>query len=187
MIAEKWDIVAARDMEEFALESHRRAIARDRRGPLRRARSSPLGDVARDESPRRDTSLEKMATLEPLTPGGRITAAVPSQISDGAAALLIASEAARAAHGLKPRARIHHLSRARRRPGLDADRADPGDAHALDKAGMTLADIDLVEINEAFASVVLAWQRSSAPTWRRSTSTAARSRSATRSARPARG
>jgi acetyl-CoA C-acetyltransferase len=115
--------------------------------------------VAVDEGPRRGTSLEKMAQLAPLVEGGRITAAVSSQISDGASALLVMSEQAVRDHGVTPRARIHHLSVRGDDPVMMLTAPIPATAHALAKAGMSLDDIDLVEINEAFASVVLAWQR----------------------------
>ncbi|MEZ4375767.1 MAG: hypothetical protein R3B07_33470 [Polyangiaceae bacterium] len=92
-------------------------------------------------------------------PGGRLTAAVSSQISDASAALLIASEAAVKTHGLKPRARIHHLSVRGADPIWMLTAPIPATQHALKKAGMKLGDIDLVEINEAFASVVLAWAK----------------------------
>jgi len=119
-----------------------------------------VGELRRDETPRRGTSLEKMATLEPLTPGGRVTAAVSSQIADCAAALLIASEAAVRRYKLTPRARIHHLSVRGADPVLMLTAPIPATEHALARTGLSLADIDLVEINEAFASVVIAWQKS---------------------------
>ena len=119
----------------------------------------PYGEVTVDECPRRDTSAAKMAALKPLRDGGLITAALSSQIADAAAALLVASARAVREHGLRPRARIRHHQRPRRRPGPDAHRADRGDGARAARAGMTLDQIDLVEINEAFASVVLAWQR----------------------------
>jgi acetyl-CoA C-acetyltransferase len=100
-----------------------------------------------------------MATLKTLAEGGRITAAVASQISDGASALLIASERAVKTHGLKPRARIHHISVRGADPIWMLTAPIPATAHALAKAGLKLDQIDLVEINEAFASVVLAWQK----------------------------
>ena len=100
-----------------------------------------------------------MAKLQPLAPGGRLTAAVSSQISDGASALLVASERAVKTHGLQPRARIHHLSVRADDPIFMLTAPIPATRHALAKAGMKLDDIDLVEINEAFASVVLAWQK----------------------------
>src|SRR6185503_16050408 len=113
------------------------------------------------EGPRRDTSLERMATLKPLREGGRLTAAVSSQISDAASALLIASERAVREHGLKPRARFHHLSVRGADPVWMLTAPIPATAHALARSGLTRDDIDLVEINEAFASVVLAWQKES--------------------------
>ena len=120
----------------------------------------PVGDVHHRRGPARDQPREDGRRSTPLREGGRLTAALSSQISDGAAALLIASEAAVQEHGLKPRARIHHLQRPRRRPDLHAHRADPGDRSTrCAKTGLTIDDIDLVEINEAFASVVLAWQQ----------------------------
>jgi acetyl-CoA C-acetyltransferase len=158
MIAEKWAI-SRREMEEFALESNRRAIEAIDSGRLDRE-IAPVGELRRDETPRRGTTLEKMAALEPLSPGGRVTAAVSSQIADGAAALLVASEAAVRRHGLEPRARIHHMSVRGADPLLMLTAPIPATENALAKTGLALADIDLVEINEAFASVVLAWQRS---------------------------
>ena len=157
MIAEKWD-VSREDMEAFALESHRRAIrAIDEK--RFEGESAPLGEVRSDEGPRRDTSLEKMAKLQPLQPGGRLTAALASQISDGASALLVASERAVKLHGLRPRARVHHISVRADDPIYMLTAPIPATRHALDKAGMKLHQIDVVEINEAFASVVLAWQK----------------------------
>ena len=108
MIADKWNITRE-DMEVFAVESHRRAVQAIDCGRFERE-IAPYESVRVDEGPRRETSLQKMASLRPVEPGGRVTAAVSSQISDGAAALLIASERAVKAHGLKPRARIHHMS-----------------------------------------------------------------------------
>ena len=112
-----------------------------------------------DEGPRRESNIEKMKSLKPLNEGGRVTAAVASQISDASAAMLIASEQAVKAHGLKPRARIHHLSVRGADPIYMLTAPIPATAYALEKAGMTLDQIDLIEINEAFASVVLAWQK----------------------------
>ena len=157
MIAEKWDL-SRRSMEEFALESNARAIHAIEQGYFRRE-IAPYGNVTQDETPRYGSTLEKMATLEPLSPGGRITAAVSSQISDGSAALLIASEAAVRRHNLKPRARIHHMSVRGANPVWMLTAPIPATEYALQKSGLRLADIDLVEINEAFASVVLAWAK----------------------------
>lgn len=157
MIAEKWNI-SREDMEAFALESHRRAIAATDEGRFQNE-IIPFEGVTADEGPRRETTLEKMAGLKPLSEGGRLTAAVASQISDASAAMLIASEAAVKTHGLKPRARIHHMSVRGDSPVYMLTAPIPGTAYAFQKSGMTMDDIDLVEINEAFASVVLAWQK----------------------------
>jgi len=157
MIAEKWQI-DREAMELFALESHRRAITAIDEGRFER-QIAPVGDCGVDEGPRRETSLEKMASLPPLQDGGRITAAVSSQISDAAAALLIVNERGLRDHGLTPRARIHHLSVRGADPVWMLTAPIPATAHALAKTGLSLDDIDLVEINEAFASVVLAWQQ----------------------------
>jgi acetyl-CoA C-acetyltransferase len=156
-IAEKWDI-SREEMERFALRSNERAARAIDEGRFERE-IVPVGGFAADETPRRGSSLEKMATLPPLQPGGRITAAVSSQIADGAAALLVVSEDGLKRHGLSPRARIHHLSVRGADPIWMLTAPIPATDYALEKAGMKLSDIDLVEINEAFASVVLAWQR----------------------------
>lgn len=157
MIAEKWQITR-REMEEFALESNRRAVEAIDSGRFDRE-IAPLPQLQRDETPRRGTSLEKMAGLEPLSPGGRVTAGVSSQIADAAAALLIASDDAVRRYGLKPRARIHHMSIRGADPVWMLTAPIPATQHALAKTGLKMRDIDVVEINEAFASVVLSWQR----------------------------
>ncbi|MET9924831.1 MULTISPECIES: acetyl-CoA C-acetyltransferase [unclassified Streptomyces] len=157
LIAEKWNI-GRRDMEEYALTSHRRAVRAIDEGRFTRE-TVAYGKVTVDEGPRRDTTLEKMAALSPVLPGGTITAACSSQVSDGAAALLIASERAVAEHGLTPRARIHHLSVRGEDPIRMLSAPIPATAYALKKTGLTIDAIDLVEINEAFAPVVLAWLR----------------------------
>src|SRR4051794_8398676 len=157
MIAEKWGITRE-EMERYAMESHRRAAVATDEGRFERE-IVPFNGVTVDEGFRRETSLEKMASLKPLLPDGRLTAAVSSQISDAAAALLVVSEAALQAHNLKPRARIHHLSVRGADPIYMLTAPIPATAYALEKTGMSLDDIDLVEINEAFASVVLAWQK----------------------------
>ncbi|MGP3923154.1 acetyl-CoA C-acetyltransferase [Streptomyces sp. 8N616] len=155
LIAEKWG-VSRRDMEEYALRSHQRAVRAIDEGRFDRE-LVPYARVTADEGPRRDTSLEKMAGLKPVVEGGRLTAAVSSQVSDGAAAVLIASERAVREHGLTPRARFHHLSVRGEDPIRMLTAPIPGTAFALKKTALTLDAIDLVEINEAFASVVLAW------------------------------
>ena len=155
MIAEKWGL-SREDMEKFALRSHERAVCAIDEGRFDREVEA-YGEVTHDEGPRRDTSLERMASLKTLREGGRLTAAVSSQISDGAAALLIASEKAVKEHGLKPRARFHHLGVRGADPIWMLTAPIPATAYALEKAGMKIDDIDLVEINEAFAPVVMAW------------------------------
>jgi acetyl-CoA C-acetyltransferase len=157
MIAAHWKI-SRREMEEFALESNRRAIHAIQAGYFDREIVA-TGDVRHDETPRQGTSLEKMATLPPIEPNGSITAGVASQIGDAAAALLIASGDAVKRYGLKPRARIHHLSVRAADPVWMLTAPIPATQHALAKIGMRPEDIALVEINEAFASVVLAWSK----------------------------
>ncbi|AGP60215.1 acetyl-CoA C-acetyltransferase [Streptomyces rapamycinicus] len=155
LIAEKWGI-SREAMEEFALRSHQSAIRAIDEGRFDRE-LVPYGEMTTDEGPRRGTTLGKMASLAPVVEGGRLTAAVSSQVSDGASALLIASERAVAEHGLTPRARVHHLSVRGEDPIRMLSAPIPATAYALKKSGMSLDDIDLVEINEAFAPVVLAW------------------------------
>lgn len=154
LIAEKWDI-SRDDMEHWALRSHDRA-----RNAIVEGRFDkeivPVGDFQVDQGPR-ETSLEKMASLKTLIDGGRLTAAVASQISDGASATLLASEKAVAAHGLTPRARIHHLSARGADPIFMLSAPIPATKHALAKTGLSIDDMDVIEINEAFAPVVLAW------------------------------
>jgi acetyl-CoA C-acetyltransferase len=157
LIADKWGITRE-EMEGYALASHDRALKAIDGGAFD-AEIVPCQGVTQDECPRRDTSAAKMAALGPLRPGGRITAALSSQIADGAAALLIASERAVSEHRLRPRARITHLSARGDDPVLMLTAPITATAHALHRAGLTLDGIDLIEINEAFASVVLAWQR----------------------------
>jgi acetyl-CoA C-acetyltransferase len=157
LIAEKWGITRD-EMEAYALESHRRAVRAIDGGHFDQE-IVPFETVGVDECPRRDTSIEKMAALAPLRDGGRTTAALSSQIADGASAVLVASARAVAAYGLTPRARIHHLSARGDDPVLMLTAPITATAYALRRAGLALDDIDLIEINEAFASVVLAWQR----------------------------
>lgn len=154
MIAERWDI-SREDMERWALGSHQRALAAIRDGRFGNE-VIPVEGLAVDETPR-ETTMEKMAALPTLSQGGRMTAAVASQICDGASAVLLASEQAVKDHGLKPRARIHHISCRGADPVLMLTGPIPATRYALDKTGLSIADIDIVEINEAFAPVVLAW------------------------------
>ena len=155
MIASQWKL-SREDNERFALESHRRALAAIAGGYFERE-ISPYAGISTDEGPRANTSLEKMATLAPLTEGGVLTAAVASQISDGAAALLIASQDAVDRFGLTPRARIHHMSVRGADPVMMLTAPIPATQYALKRTGLSIDDIDAIEINEAFAPVVLAW------------------------------
>jgi acetyl-CoA C-acetyltransferase len=155
LIATRWGI-EREEMERFALRSHQRAATAVDEGRFDRE-VVPVAGLKHDEGPRRDTSLERMAKLKSLREGGRITAALASQISDGASAVLVASERAVAEHGLTPRARVHHLSARGADPVYMLTAPIRATRHALDRAGMRIADIDLFEVNEAFASVVLAW------------------------------
>ena len=156
MIADKWNI-SREAMEAFALESHRRAINAREQG-LFDNEISPLAGVTHDETPR-ETSLEKMASLQPLMENGRITAAVASQTADGAAAILLASPKSVKDHNLKPRARIHHISVRADDPVWMLTAPIPATRYALEKTGLKISDIDLFECNEAFASVALAWMQ----------------------------
>lgn len=155
MIAEKWQC-SREEMEQFALESHLRAIAAIDEGRFVNE-IAPIGDFAVDETPRRDTTLEKMATLKPLIEGGRVHAGVASQNADASAALLIASERAVKDHNLKPRARIHHMTVRGADPVWMLTAPIPATRYALEKTGLRIDDIDLFECNEAFASIPLAW------------------------------
>ena len=155
MIAEKWNL-SREQMEAYAFESHERAIRAIDEGRFD-PEISPLAGVEVDEGPRRGGSLEKMAQLSPLVEGGRLTAALASQVSDGAAALLVASEQAVADHGLTPRARIHHMSVRGDDPIYMLTGPIAATAHALERTGMSIGDFDLFECNEAFAPVPLAW------------------------------
>jgi len=154
MIAEKWGIT--RDaMEQFAVRSHERAFAAQAEGRFDRE-IEPVFGLAVDEGPRAP-DWAKIRSLPPLVEGGRVTAAVSSQISDASAALLIVNERGLRTHGLTPRARIHHLSVRGADPVWMLTAPIPATAHALAKTGMSIGDFDRIEINEAFASVVMAW------------------------------
>ena len=154
-IADHWKI-SREDMEVFALESHNRALKAIAEGRFDRE-VVPYGDFKMDETARQST-LEKMATLAPVDPTyPAITAAVSSSTCDASSAVLVVSEAALKRYNLKPRARIHHLSVLADDPIWHLTAPIPATKRALEKAGMKLEDIDLVEINEAFASVVMAW------------------------------
>lgn len=157
MIARKWNI-SREAMERFALASHRRAQAAWNNGWFD-AEVAPLAGLDRDETIRPNTTLEGLAALNPVQEGGRVTAGVASQNCDGAAALLIASEQAVKDHALTPRARIHHISVRADDPVWMLTAPIPATKHALQKAGMAVADIDLFECNEAFASIPMAWMQ----------------------------
>jgi acetyl-CoA C-acetyltransferase len=157
LMCEKWGIKRA-ELEEYSLESHARAIRAIDEGRFDRE-ITPVGGVATDEGPRRDSTLEKMAELKPLRPGWELTAATASQISDGAAALLIASPAAVRKHGFTPRARIRTLAVVGSDPVYMLTGPIPATEQALSKGHLTADDIDVFEVNEAFAPVLIAWSR----------------------------
>ncbi|KEQ19648.1 acetyl-CoA C-acetyltransferase [Endozoicomonas numazuensis] len=154
MIADKWDL-SRKELEEYSLESHRRAISAIKEGRFNKE-IIPLNGVEVDETPR-ESSLEKMAELDYLFGCDKVTAAVSSQTCDAASAVLVVSEAALKKYNLKPRARVHHISVRAEDPIWMLTAPISATEYALNKAGMTLDEIDLVEINEAFASVVMAW------------------------------
>lgn len=156
LMAEKWGI-SREEMETYALESHRRALAAIADGRFE-TEIAAIDDFVVDETPR-TTTLEMMAALRPLRDGGRITAATSSQIADGAAALLLMSERGLKEHGLRPRARIHHMSVLADDPLMVLTAPIPATSRALKRAGMVMADIDRIEINEAFAPVPIGWTR----------------------------
>jgi len=171
MIAEKWGL-SREQLDAFALESHRRAAGATDEGrfehqivPVPVTTDDGEEMMARDEGIRPDTSLERLAALKPSfkPEGGVITAGNSSQITDGAAALLITSEEAATRLGLKPRARFHTFALAGSDPVLMLTAPMPATEKVLERGKLTLDDIDLVEINEAFASVVLAWEHDMKP------------------------
>ncbi|MEI6617810.1 MAG: acetyl-CoA C-acetyltransferase [Betaproteobacteria bacterium] len=154
-IADHWNL-SREAMEIFAKESHDRALRAMAEGRFDRE-ILPYGDFRMDETARAST-LDKLATLSPVDPTyPKITAAVSSSTCDAASALLIVSEAALHRYKLTPRARIAHLSVRADDPIWHLTAPIAATAHALKKSGMKMQDIDLVEINEAFASVVMAW------------------------------
>ena len=155
LMCEKWGITRDQ-LEDFALESHARAVRAIDEGRFA-SQITELAGVTTDEGPRRDTSKEKMAGLQPLREGWEITAAVASQISDGAAALLIASEEAVHRHNLTPRARIHALAVTGADPVFMLTGPIPATGQALSRAKLEIDEIDVFEVNEAFAPVLIAW------------------------------
>jgi acetyl-CoA C-acetyltransferase len=155
LMCEKWGFKRSQ-LEEFSLESHARAIRAIDEGRFAR-QVTPVAGVTTDEGPRRDSTLEKMAELKPLRSGWELTAATSSQISDGAAAVLIASASAVRRHGFTPRARIHTLAVVGADPVYMLTGPIPATEMALEKGHLDIDDIDVFEVNEAFAPVVLAW------------------------------
>jgi len=156
MVAKKWNL-SRRELEEFSLASHQRAAHARAEGWFNRE-ITPINGLEQDETIR-DTSLEKMAELEPLAEGGVITAGVASQTCDGSSAILIASEDAVKRYNLKPRARIHHMDVMGDDPIMMLSGPIPATKRALKRAGMTPKDIDIAECNEAFAPVPMAWMK----------------------------
>ena len=157
MIAEKWQITRE-SMEEFAYNSHLKAAKAIDEGRFE-SQIAAINGFAVDETVRRETTLEKMATLQPLAPNGRITAGVASQNADASAAMLIASESAVKTYNLKPRARVHFMTVRADDPVWMLTAPIPATRHAFEKSGMKPDDIDLYECNEAFASVPMAWMK----------------------------
>jgi acetyl-CoA C-acetyltransferase len=155
LIAEKWDLSRGA-MEEFALESHRRALHASDTG-LFDEETVPVGGLDHDEGPRRGSTPQALAELAPISEGGRLTAALASQISDGAAALLVASEDAVRRQRFRPLARVHTMAVVGSDPVFMLTGPIPATAAALRRSGLTLDEIGTFEVNEAFASVVLAW------------------------------
>jgi acetyl-CoA acyltransferase len=168
LVAQKWEL-SREELDAFSLESHRRAARATAEGRFKsqivpievKNEDGTTSVFAQDEGIRTDTSLEKLASLKPaFKPDGLITAGNSSQISDGAAAVLIMERAVAERLGLKPRARFITFSLAGDNPIMMLTAPIPATFKVLERAGLALDQMDLVEINEAFASVVLAWQRS---------------------------
>jgi acetyl-CoA C-acetyltransferase len=155
LIARNWRLSRAQ-LEDYALASHRRASAATAEG-LFDAETAAVGGLTRDEGPRPDASLDAMAKLSPLREGGLITAAHASQISDGAAALLVASARAVQRYGLVPLARVHTMAVVGSDPIMMLTGPIPATARVLERSGVALGEIGVFEVNEAFAPVVLAW------------------------------
>jgi acetyl-CoA acyltransferase len=174
LIAEKWGLTRS-EQDDFSLRSHQRAAAAQDAGrfdvqlvavEVPGVGGAASGWVRADEGVRRDTSAEKLASLKPaFRPDGMVTAGNSSQISDGAAALLVAGRDTAEALGLRPRARFVSFALAGVDPVTMLTGPIPATEKALAKAGLTMADLDVIEINEAFASVVLAWGREVDPDW----------------------
>jgi acetyl-CoA C-acetyltransferase len=155
MMAEKYGL-SRDELDEFALRSHRKAAAATQGGAFERE-IVQVGDHRSDEGIRYDASIEALAGLKTLVSDGVITAGNASQICDGASAVLVASEAAVKAHGLKPLARIEQLTVTAGDPVIMLDEPIRAARVALEKSGRKIGEIDLYEVNEAFASMPLAW------------------------------
>jgi acetyl-CoA C-acetyltransferase len=155
LTAERWDL-GREEMERFALESHARALRAIDDG-LFDEEMVPVDGITQDEGPRRGTTPEKLASLNTLRPGGRLTAALASQVSDGAAALMVASRAAVDRLGLTPIARVHTMVVTGSDPVLMLTGPIPATEMLLKRSGVALGDIGAFEVNEAFASVPMAW------------------------------
>jgi acetyl-CoA acyltransferase len=174
LITEKWGLTRS-EQDSFALRSHTRAAAAQDAGRFDSQLVGvevPDGDGSRwvraDEGVRRDTSMEKLAGLKPaFRPDGQVTAGNSSQISDGAAALLLASRAMAERLGLRPLARFAGFALAGVDPVLMLTGVIPATEKVLGQTGLAVGDLDVIEINEAFASVVLAWGREVEPDWER--------------------
>jgi acetyl-CoA C-acetyltransferase len=155
LIAERWGL-SREEMERYALESHARALRATADG-LFAEEIAPVEGLALDEGPRAGTTPEKLASLAALRPGGRLTAALASQVSDGAAALLVASGDAVRRLGLTPIAREHTMVVVGSDPVLMLTGPIPATEALVERSGVAVADIGAFEVNEAFASVPMAW------------------------------
>src|SRR3989440_3595045 len=167
LIADKWNI-SREELDAYSVQSHRRAARAIEEGRFEKeilpVTGADGGGFDRDEGVRPDSNVEKLATLKPaFKQDGKVTAGNSSQISDGAAALLIMSEEKANELGLRPRARFHAFALAGVDPVMMLTGPIPATDKVLERAKLTLNDIDLVEINEAFASVVLAWEKEHHP------------------------
>ncbi len=170
MIADKWNI-SREELDAFSVESHQRAATARTEGrfereivPVTISTGDGVGEVSADEGIRPDSSHAALAKLKPaFKPDGTVTAGNSSQITDGAAGVLIMSESRAAQLGLTPRARFHTFAVTGVDPVMMLTGPIPATTKVLDRSGLTLDDIDLIEINEAFASVVLAWEREHHP------------------------
>ena len=166
MIVSKYGF-SREELDAFAVDSHRKAAAATSGGafdreiiPLRIVDSEGQETLHRaDEGIRADASLEGLAQLKTIAPGGRVTAGNASQICDGASGVLIVNERALKTHGLTPLARIDHLTVTGGDPVIMLEEPIPATRRALDRSGRALADLDLYEVNEAFAPIPLAWLR----------------------------